>query len=282
MTERADGNAVDVVVRCRNEMPWTERALQGLAIQEGVEPRILFIDCHSDDGSREAAASRGLAVDDLDPEAYIPGRVLNTAMRRTSSDVVAFINADAVPLASDAVHGLVAPLRDRPELAATYGRQLPRREADALTRSDYARAFPPASALQTRFGTFFSMAASAIRRSVWERLPFDEELRYSEDADWVHRALALGWEIAYVPEACFEHSHAYDLAGHFRRRRGEGIADRLIYRLGPPTLARDLLRPLTGAMWRDLWAGAGSPQGAVVRMAQAAGYFIGRRHTRWR
>jgi rhamnosyltransferase len=193
-------------------------------------------------------------------------------MRMTESDVVAFVNADAIPLHDDALATLIAPLADA---AATYARQVARSTANARTRADYARAFGD-RALALRHAPMFSMAASALRRDVWQALPFDESLRYSEDADWVYRAAAMGYRIDYVPDARFEHSHDYDLRGSYKRRAGEGTADAAIYRLGRPSLIGDLVKPLAGSLVRDARAGLLSPSGAIERIAQAAGYYVGR------
>lgn len=103
-------------------------------------------------------------------------------------------------------------------------------------------------ALAVRHGSFFSMAAAAVRRSVWSALPFDADLRYSEDVDWTALAERLGWSVAYVPASRFEHSHDYSLRGHFKRRRGEGVADTTIHRLGAASVLRDLVRPTAGAL----------------------------------
>lgn len=277
---------VDVVVRCRNEMPHTRRTLDALAGQmaaghEGApsEPwaRVVFIDCGSTDGSREVAVRAGVDLVDWQPDAYLPGAVLNFGMERTRSPVVAFINADAIPQHPSALARLIGPLLHGGNVAAAYARQLPRPEADPLTRLDYARAFPPGGTLAVQRGAFFSMAASAIRRDAWERLPFDERLRYSEDVDWVRRAEPLGWTMAYAPDAEFEHSHSYDLAASFRRRRGEGAADTLIFRLDAPSLISDFARPLAGSLLRDARAGVVSPRGILTRLSQASGYLAGRR-----
>ncbi|MFW5921151.1 MAG: glycosyltransferase family 2 protein [Polyangiales bacterium] len=276
-TVSADGSGIDVVMRCRNEMPHVERALEALRRQSGPPLRVLFVDCRSTDGSREAAARAGVRIHDWNPRAYVPGVVLNTAMRMTSSEVVAFINADAVALHEDAVAQLVAPLLEGSDVAATWGRQMPRPDADPWTRADYLRAFPAGAPLQTRFGRLFSMAASAVRRSAWEQLEFDPHLRYSEDVDWTKRIGALGWRLVYVPRARFEHSHAYDLRGHYRRRAGEGEADARIHHLGPPSVVTDLVRPLTGSVLRDVRAAALQPRSVAARVAQAAGYYAGRR-----
>ncbi|WP_437960428.1 glycosyltransferase [Sorangium sp. So ce119] len=268
---------IDVVVRCHDEMPLTQRTLEALARQEAPRARVLFIDSGSTDGSREAALQAGVEVLDWAPGTYMPGAVLNTGMDRTRSAVVAFVNADAVPRGRDALGRLLAPLLRGGATAAVYGRQVPRPAADALTQADHARAFPASGTLAVRRGTFFSMAASAIRRDVWERLPFDESLRYSEDVDWIRRAGALGWTVAYAPDAAFEHSHDYDVRGSFQRRRGEGAADTLIHRLGEPSWLSDLARPLAGSLVRDALAGVASPRGIATRVAQATGYFAGRR-----
>ncbi len=148
-----------------------------------------------------------------------------------------------------------------------------------MTRHDYERAFG-AAALSTRFGPFFSMAASAIRRSAWERLPFDGHLRYSEDVDWTYRIHALGHRVLYVPEARFEHSHDYDVRGQYKRRAGEGTADSAIFRLGPASFTRNLLRPLAGQLVRDVRGGVTSRRGIMTRVAQAVGYYAGRRRAR--
>ncbi|MBK8171122.1 MAG: glycosyltransferase family 2 protein [Sandaracinaceae bacterium] len=268
---------LDVVMRCRNEMPYTKRALEALATQTGLVARVLFIDCHSSDGSREAADEAGARIVDLDPAQYIPGRVLNRGMRETASEFVAFINADAIALRADSLVRLIAPFERHENVIATYARQLARPDADRLTKVDYARAFPTAKALGVTHGHFFSMAASAVRRSGWEVLPFDEKLKYSEDVDWSLRAASLGWLSTYASDSEFEHSHVYDLKAQYKRHAGEGTADTHIHRLSKASVVSDLLRPLAGNLLRDARAGVVSPSAIATRIAQAAGYFTGRR-----
>lgn len=265
---------VDVVMRCRNEMPHTIRALDALAAQRGVSPRVFFYDCGSTDGSREEAERRGLDVLAVDPLSYRPGQVLNRGMRQTSSEVVAFINADAVALDPWALSALLAPLLADPQVGATFGRQEARPGASEATRLDSERAFGQRSAAPLARGVFFSMAASAISRRAWRTLPFDEDLRYSEDVDWTTRLRALGFRVAYRPDARFEHSHEYTLRQHFRRRQGEGAAETTIFRLAAPSLWGEMLRPLAGSLLRDFLAR--QPTTLPTRLAQASGFFLGR------
>ncbi len=266
---------IDVVMRCRNEMPWAEAALDALATQRGVRANIIVIDCKSTDGSRECAQRAGARVIDLDPREYVPGRVLNMGMREASTELVAFINADAIALDSDSLAAMVAPFDGDPSVAATFGRQVARREADPRMRADTERAFGDRAG-PTRNGAFFSMAASVVSRAWWQRLPFDEAIRYSEDVDWTHRIKSLGASVPYAPDARFEHSHNYDLRAQFRRRRGEGAADTQIFGLGSASLVREGLRPLAGALLRDAREGNATPYGIATRLAQTGGYLLGR------
>jgi GT2 family glycosyltransferase len=270
------GDVIDVVVRCRNEMPHAQATLERMARQRSPRARVLFLDCRSEDGSRESAAEAGCEIVEIDPQAYVPGRALNLGMTRTRSRIVAFVNADAIPLDDGSLGRLIEPFRDE-RVVASFGRQIARGDADRITRLDHERTFGPDAPVKTRRGVFFSMAASAVRREVWQRLPFDEALHYSEDVDWAYRVTALGYRVAYVPGAHFEHSHSYDLEGQFRRRRGEGKADGAIFRLGRPSFGQDFVRPLAGWLLRDVRTGLVSPYAVATRLVQSTGYFVGRR-----
>ena len=61
----------------------------------------------------------------------------------------------------------------------------------------------------------FSNAASAIRRSVWQRQPFT--LPAVEDLEWAQRVVARGWQIVYEPRTAVSPSHHETLV---RRRVG--------------------------------------------------------------
>jgi rhamnosyltransferase len=104
---------------------------------------------------------------------------------------------------------------------------------------------------------FFSMANSAVRRSVALALPFETRIQYSEDIDWSYRVRRAGHRLAYVADAEAIHSHNYTLQQSFRRHRGEGIADAFIFRNGElrESFLGYCLMPFAMEVLRDLrWA----------------------------
>lgn len=270
--------AVDVVVRCKDEMPFTRRTLAELVRQVPRLGKIVFIDSGSKDGSRECAEEFGCQIIDILPHEYIPGRVINRGMLATSSPYVAYVNADAIPLSGDAVELMIQVLRSDAQVAAVFGRQVARPDASPLTKSDMSRAFGDTT-VRTARGAFFSMAASAISRAVWEKEKFSETLKYSEDVDFTYRVQQAGYGVKYVPAAHFEHSHDYNPQATRKRHHGEGVADTVIYQLNEPQLWSDFARPLLGSLARDAKRGLLSPQNALIRWKQATGYFSGRRES---
>lgn len=164
----------------------------------------------------------------IKPEEYIPGKVLNMGIENAAGDILVFINSDATPQNPDWMEKLVEPFKDK-DVAATFGQQIPRPDCTILFRKDYERAFGDGRE-SAKWRHFFSMAISAIRRSVWEKRKFTSEINYSEDIEWTWQIKKMGYKVIYVPQAIAMHSHNYTFAQLLKRHQGEGRADAYIFR----------------------------------------------------
>ena len=215
-----------VVLRSHNDMPLAEETLAALARQNRTHALAVF-DNASTDGTLEAVSRHTDRIVQVPAGEYIPGRVLNQAMEQSDGEFVVFLNADCTPLGEGWLDRLLAGF-DHPSVAAVYGRQVARTGCDPLEACDLERTYGPSAAPSSRRHVF-SMAAAAIRRSVWEDLRFDERLDYSEDIDWTWRARQRGNVIRYVPDAVAAHSHNYSLRALWRRHWGEGRAEAHIF-----------------------------------------------------
>lgn len=217
---------IPVVMRSRNDMPLVADTVA--AVRRQRHPLVLVsFENASTDGTDALMAAHAAEVHHVPAGGYVPGRVLNDAMRATRGDLVVFLNADCLVADDDWLERLIAPFAD-PSVAAVFGRQRPRPGGDALQARDTEAAYGDGTQ-QARWRHCFSMAASAVRRSVWEGMPFREDLRYSEDIDWTWRARQAGHRVQYVPDAVVYHSHDYTLGQLYRRQFGEGEADATIF-----------------------------------------------------
>lgn len=214
-----------IVMRTRNEMPLIAATLAMVA-RQSVPCDLLVMDNASTDGSGAEARRYTSHVLTVPQGTYVPGRVLNEAMEQTQGEYVLFLNADCTPVDEHWAAQMLAGFTEH--TAAVFGRQVPRPGCAPLYAKDIEDTYGDGSR-QRLWRHCFSMASSAIRRSVWRGLRFSETLAYSEDIDWSWRARQHGGTIGYAADALVLHSHNYTLRQWYRRQYGEGYADAQIF-----------------------------------------------------
>ena len=238
-----------VVVRARNEAAFIGRLLDGIRLQDVAGVEVVLVDSGSIDATRTIAADAGCRVVDLAPERFTYGHALNVGCEAARAPVCVFVSAHCVPANDRWLSRLLEPLRD-PAVAGSYGKQLPLPETLAYEQRNLLLGFPFGSHRQTS-AFFFHNANAAIRRDVWERVPFDETLPALEDRAWARRAIAGGWQIAYEPLAMVYHHHTETLRQIYARWYREGVAVRRLDPAFAQSPARFLINYLRGVQ-RDV------------------------------
>ena len=278
------GPRVSVLVRAHNDEALIGRTLAGIFSQQPPPFEVIVCDDNSTDRTREVAAGFPVRFVERPEGPYKPGRTLNMLVREAKGDIVVFNNSDAVPLDSHWLAELVKPLLSGAPRVFAFANQLPRADAQALVRKDYARAFGDGK-VQATWRFFFSLVSSATWRRNLLEVPFDEKIQYSEDIEWTWRNSRREKDpvkIVYCPDAHVEHSHNYTLHELAKRFRGEGAADREIFGDKP-----SLVRELVGAARETLrdWAyllprprdWAEIPSAPVRRLVQRIAHWRGAR-----
>lgn len=217
---------IDIVMRARNDMPLVRETLARLA-EQTLPYRLIAFDNGSTDGTREALASAAAVIRDVPSGDYVPGRILNEGARLSEGEIIVYLNSDCTPQDSRWLEELVAPFEDS-EVAAVFGRQIPRPGCAPLYALDTENTYGD-GARQAAWRHCFSMASSAVRRSVWEAMPFSETLGYSEDIDWSWRIRMANHAVQYAPKSIVAHSHNYSWSAYYRRQYGEGKAEAAIF-----------------------------------------------------
>lgn len=214
---------VSIILRSFNEDWALCETLPMLQAQEYGNFELIVIDSGSTDGSVELIhAAHPRHFIQIQPHEYNPARVMNHGMELARSEFGIFLNADATPQDAHWLRPLVETLFD-PQVAAVFGRQIPRWDCQAVFAHDYERCFGPKRE-SAKWDHFFSMASSGIRKDIWAKHGFDERMQYSEDDEWTRWARAQGCKIIYAPESVVLHSHNYTPAQAWKRSFGEARA----------------------------------------------------------
>lgn len=214
---------VAVIMRSKNEQPYASKTLEVLFRQTYTDFTLYNVDSGSTDGTLEAVRQHNPHpenVFEIAPKEYIPGRVLNTMIARTVESVIVLLNADCVPLDEYWLERLVTPVLTGQADGAS-SRQVARTDAYSIVQYDYERAFGNTNPKKKQ-DHFFSAAACAFTRALWERQPFPES-GWGEDFAWAVDCQRLGARFELVLESAVEHSHNYTLKTLYKREYGHGI-----------------------------------------------------------
>jgi len=141
--------------------------------------------------------------------------------------VLVFASAHVYPVYRDWLETLAAHFSD-PQIALVYGKQRGDERTRYAEHRVFARWFPD-KRTEYQKHPFCNNANCAVRRSVWEQMPYDETLTGLEDLDWARRALAAGWGLTYEPHAEIVHVHEETWKQIANRYRREAIAYRRIF-----------------------------------------------------
>jgi rhamnosyltransferase len=142
-----------------------------------------------------------------------------------------FMTQDALFENNECLKNLINPL-ENPTIAASYGRQIPREDANPV--EEFARSFnyPPTEMIKgindlPKLGVktfFFSNACSSIKKRAYEEVGgFPERTIMNEDMFLAAKLIMKGYKIAYQPRAIVYHSHNYPLTKQFRRYFDIGV-----------------------------------------------------------
>jgi rhamnosyltransferase len=242
---------VSLIVRCFNEEAHIGRLLTGAMRQTQPPDEIIVVDSGSTDATLAVASAFGVKVVHIEPGTFSFGGAINRGMEAAQGDIAVFASAHVYPVYDTWLERLTEPFADD-VIALAYGRQVIPPHGQFSEGRLLEQWFPAVSNPRQK-DPFCNNANSAVRRSVWQDLPFDDQLTGLEDLDWGRRAIARGHLLAYRADAPIVHVHEETFSQIVNRYRREAIAHKQIYddqemgpvhalRLGVQNILGDLLK----------------------------------------
>ena len=193
---------VSVIVRTKNEEKWITACLGAVFRQTYPDFEVIVVDNGSTDRTLERVAQFDVQVVSIDQ--FLPGKALNLGIRESKGEVIVCLSGHCVPVDTNWLKHLVDNLEDG--IAGVYGRQEPLSFSSDGDKRDLLTVFGLDRKIHVN-DYFFHNANSAIPRSVWEEVPFDEDVTNIEDRVWAKEVLGRGYKIIYEPLASVYHYH---------------------------------------------------------------------------
>jgi len=204
------GSLISIVVRTKNEERWITQCLNAVFSQDYKDYEVIIVDNESNDSTIKKASQFNIQKI-LTCKDYLPGRALNIGIREAKGNYIVCLSGHCIPVNDRWLSNLLRNFNES-DVAGVYGRQEPLAFTPDSDKRDLSIIFGLDRRIQKK-DSFFHNANSAIRKSIWKDVPFDEMVTNIEDRIWAEKMLQKGYKIVYEPEASVYHYHGIHHAG---------------------------------------------------------------------
>ncbi len=226
----------------------TERLFSLLSMlqKQTVPLRRIYLINTEEDGFLMALAKQGMdpesfadrypqvQVRHISKEEFNHGFARNLGMQLAEgADYVLLMTQDALPFDRELISELLSPFAADEQMAVTYARQLPEKNAGVTERLTRSFNYPAQSRTKSQkdFETlgiktyFCSNVCALYKKSVFDKLGgFVDPAIFNEDMIYAGTALQAGYHSAYQAGARVIHSHNYTAIQQFHRNFDLGVS----------------------------------------------------------
>ena len=204
-----------IIIRTKNEERWISSCLSVVFDQTYKNIEVIMVDNESTDRTIERTKKFN-DIKYVTISKYLPGDALNKGIEVSTGDYIVCLSGHCIPANKYWLEHLVSALEENENYAGVYGRQEPMSFSTPSDKRDLLLVFGLDRKIQ-QYDSFFHNANSILRRSLWDKLPFDNQVTNIEDRIWGQEMLNLGYKLLYEPEASVYHYHGIHQNGNIER-----------------------------------------------------------------
>ncbi len=197
---------VSVVIRTLNEERYLEELLDKISSQKSslFDIEVVIVDSGSIDNTLSIAKKYGCRITYIKKEEFTFGRSLNIGCSFANGEYLVFVSGHCIPCDEYWIENLVKPLVS--DCHYSYGRQLGRDSTKFSERQLFLKYFPCTSSIPQK-GFFCNNANAALRKDIWSKFLFNEQLTGCEDMFLAKEIVNNDGLIGYVANAGVYHIH---------------------------------------------------------------------------
>jgi len=223
-----------IILLSKNAAHYLPETLPAIFGQEtDLKFEVIAIDSGSSDGTLDLLRDYDVQLIEIPAESFCHGGTRNFGAQQASgtSEFLVYLTQDATPQDRHWLNNLILPMQEDQRVAATFSRHIPRQGTSVSASRQMVqqsqtggskrlvKEFPASEQEYEQkkfFYIYFSNTSSAIRKRVWQEIPFDE-VNFAEDALWADKVLRKGYKIVFEPASRVLHTHDYSIKEQFRQ-----------------------------------------------------------------
>lgn len=225
---------VSIVIPTKNAGTLFNKVLASIFNQNTeLQYEVICVDSGSTDNTIEIIKSFPVKLYQIAPQEFGHGKTRNYGAAQGTGEFIVFITQDALPANEYWLQRLVEAMGKDEKIAGGFGIHYPYEGCNLLDQRDITLHFRGFGCDRTIYFmqdlnryeneegyrhllAYFSDNNSCLRRSVWEKIPYDD-VNFAEDQIWAKKIIELGYKKVYTPFAAVYHSHNYKLSTYFQR-----------------------------------------------------------------
>lgn len=225
---------VTIVIPTKNAGKILDSVLNSVFSQETTYTyEVICVDSGSSDGTLETIRKYPAKLYQIKPEEFGHGRTRNYGASKGTGEYIVFITQDALPASNNWLQNFIDAMKLDDEIVAGFGIHYPYPDCNIIDKRDLEAHFKGFGTENTiyqltdrqryendpgyrHFLSFFSDNNSCIKRSIFEKFPYDD-VDFAEDQIWARRMIEQGYKKVYCPYAPVYHSHNYNMNSYFGR-----------------------------------------------------------------
>ena len=208
---------VSIIVRTKNESFWIGKCLHEIKNQNYKNYEIIVVDNSSTDQTLKIVKKNfpKVKIVKYKSRKFFPGKALNLGIQASKGRFIAMLSGHCIPKNKSWLSSLIKNFKNK-KVAGVYGKQEPLDMSDPNDVRDLIYLFGKDKKIQNK-DPFFHNANSMIRRDLWNKIKFDENIQHIEDRIWAQRQINKGYKIVYEPKSSVFHYHGVSHASNISR-----------------------------------------------------------------
>lgn len=195
---------ISYIIRTYNEVKHLGNLLDSLKFQTLKDYEVIIVDSGSDDGTLKIAKQEDCIVKKIKKSDFTFGKSLNIGCETAKNEILIICSAHILPIEKNWAEKLVEPLKLE-KVAMTYGSQRGVESSYFSEKQIFLEYFPENES--NKIKDFANNANSAIKKSIWKKIKFDEKLTGLEDIYYAKTLIKKNYFVKYVKEAGIYHIH---------------------------------------------------------------------------